>query len=129
MTDRPKLGVSGTVLSTPDAGALASFYERLLGWSRLMDEDGWVVIAPEGARTGALSFHVDEAYEAPVWPSQAGEQQMQVHLDIGTDDLDAAIGWAIGCGASRHRHQPQDGVVVMVDPDGHPFCLFVSSRI
>jgi catechol-2,3-dioxygenase len=121
----PRLRVAGTVLSSPDARSLAGFYERLLGWPRLMDEEGWVVVGEQGA-THALSFHVDEHYVAPVWPSAAGNQQTMVHLDLATDDLEAAVAHAIECGATRADHQPQDDVTVMLDPDGHPFCLFVS---
>ncbi|WP_425460985.1 hypothetical protein [Leekyejoonella antrihumi] len=28
-------------------------------------------------------------------------------------------------GSALHEHQPQDDVRVLVDPDGHPFCLYV----
>ena len=51
---------------------------------------------------------------------------MMVHLDIATDDLDAAVAHALECGATLADHQPQDGVRVMLDPDGHPLCLFPS---
>ncbi len=121
----PRLRLAAPVLSARDAQALAAFYERLLGWPRLMDEEGWVVLReePDGA---AISFHGDEEYVPPTWPSAAGEQLMMMHLDIATDDLDAAVAHAIDCGATRAEHQPQDGVRVMLDPDGHPFCLFPS---
>ena len=49
---------------------------------------------------------------------------MMMHLDFGVGDIDEAVEHAIGCGARRARHQPQDDVVVMIDPEGHPFCLF-----
>jgi catechol 2,3-dioxygenase-like lactoylglutathione lyase family enzyme len=117
--------IAGTVLSTRDANALASFYERLLGWPRLMDEDGWVVLRPDGEGHG-LSFHGDDEYVPPVWPSTATAQQMMMHLDIGTDDIDAAVAHAIDCGATLADVQPQEEVRVMLDPDGHPFCLFPS---
>ncbi len=122
----PRLRIAGTVLSTRDAGALAAFYERLLGWPRLMDEEGWVVLRDDSAAQ-ALSFHGDDEYVPPTWPSTAGEQLMMMHLDIATDDLEAAVAHAIECGATRAEYQPQDGAVtVMLDPDGHPFCLFPS---
>ncbi len=121
----PRLRIAGTVVSTRDARALAAFYERLLGWPRLQDEDGWVVLRddPHGP---ALSFHGDDEYVAPTWPSTASEQLMMMHLDIATDDLKAAVAHAIDCGATRAEFQPQDEVTVMLDPDGHPFCLFPS---
>ena len=121
----PRLRVAGTVFSTPDPDALASFYERLLGWPRLMDDDGWIVVRHDDGGA-ALSFHVDEQYVAPVWPTSPGEQQMMMHVDIVTDDLDAAVAHAIDCGASRHPHQNSSDEVVMLDPDRHPFCLIRS---
>ncbi len=51
---------------------------------------------------------------------------MMIHLDIGVDDLDAGVAWALGAGATVAEHQPQDGVRVMIDPAGHPFCLFTT---
>jgi len=117
--------MAGTVLATRDVQMLASFYERLLGWSRLMDEPGWVVLSGEGAGS-ALSFHEDVEYVPPTWPSVPDRQQIMVHLDIATNDMDAAIAHAISCGAQESEHQPQPDVRVMLDPDGHPFCLFPS---
>lgn len=113
------------MLSTRDVQGLASFYERLLGWPRLMDEAGWVVLRDGPASTG-LSFHEDVEYVPPVWPSTPGAQQMMMHLDIATDDLESAIAHAIECGATKCPDQPQADVTVMLDPDGHPFCLFPS---
>jgi catechol 2,3-dioxygenase-like lactoylglutathione lyase family enzyme len=121
----PRFRHAGTVLSTRDVQALAAFYERLLGWPRLMDEDGWVVLRHDPAGHG-LSFHEDCEYVPPVWPSVVGEQQMMMHLDIATDDLDAAVAHALECGAREAAFQPQSDVRVMLDPDGHPFCLFPS---
>jgi catechol 2,3-dioxygenase-like lactoylglutathione lyase family enzyme len=120
----PRFRIAGTVLSTRDAQALAAFYERLLGWPRRADEPGWVILRPDAAGHG-LSFHEDVEFLPPTWPSRSDQQQMMVHLDIATDDLDAAVAHAVECGARLAGHQPQDGVRVMLDPDGHPFCLFV----
>ena len=49
---------------------------------------------------------------------------MMMHLDFGVDDLADGVAWAIECGAQEAAHQPQPDVRVMVDPEGHPFCLF-----
>jgi hypothetical protein len=45
-------------------------------------------------------------------------------LDIAVDDLAAAPARAVALGAIEAAFQPQDDVRVMLDPDGHPFCLF-----
>ena len=54
---------------------------------------------------------------------------MMVHLDFATDDVDAAVAWAIEAGASVAEFQPQPHVKVMLDPAGHPFCLFPRRRV
>ena len=74
----------------------------------------------------------------PVWPTVPGAQQMGMHLDIAVDglapmsEMDARVRQfnevlenALALGARVADHQPQPGrVVVMLDPAGHPFCLF-----
>jgi catechol 2,3-dioxygenase-like lactoylglutathione lyase family enzyme len=120
---------SGPVLGSPDPIRLAEFYERLLGWP-IVDregdapgEDGWAVIRNPEARL-KLEFQYEQFHRPAVWPPIEGEQQMQIHLDIGVQDLDAGVAWALGAGARLASHQPQDDVRVMTDPDGHVFCLF-----
>ncbi len=50
---------------------------------------------------------------------------MQLHLDFQVEDLPAAVARAEALGARQADHQPQDDVRVLLDPDGHPFCLFL----
>jgi hypothetical protein len=49
---------------------------------------------------------------------------MMVHLDIRVDDLEAATAYALALGAEQAVFQPQRNVRVLLDPAGHPFCLF-----
>ena len=120
----PRLRFTTTTLSTQDARSLASFYERLLGWERAVDEPGWVLLR-EGSGDGhRIGIHEDVEYVPPVWPSRRDAQQMMAHMEIGTNDVAAAVEHAIVCGARLAAVQPQDDVRVMLDPDGHPFCLF-----
>ncbi len=49
---------------------------------------------------------------------------MMVHLDFGVEDLATGVRWALDVGAVVAEHQPQDEERVMLDPEGHPFCLF-----
>jgi len=115
--------ISATVLDAPDPPALGDFYARLLGWAVVDSDPTWTMVRPPGGRTG-LSFQLEPAYVRPVWPGVAGEQLMMSHLDIAVDDLDAAVDWALDAGATLADHQPQEHVRVMLDPAGHPFCLF-----
>ena len=75
---------------------------------------------------GSMKIEVqwEPNHRAPTWPSQSGEQTMMMHLDIGVADLESGVLWAIEQGARLADHQPQDGVRVLIDPDGHPFCMF-----
>lgn len=114
------------VLGTPDPPALADFYRELLGWVEVTREPGWVRLrSPQSDRTG-LSFQLEPTHVPPVWPQQAGEQQMQAHLDIQVDDLDTEVARALRLGATVEDHQPQpEGVRVLRDPHGHLLCLFL----
>jgi hypothetical protein len=58
------------------------------------------------------------------WPPAPGQQQMMLHLDLEVDDLPAAVQHALSLGATLADHQPQDTVRVLLDPVGHPFCLY-----
>jgi hypothetical protein len=50
-----------------------------------------------------------------------------VHIDIAVENLEAGLAWALEVGATLSRYQPQADICVMLDPDGHPFCLFQGS--
>jgi catechol 2,3-dioxygenase-like lactoylglutathione lyase family enzyme len=120
---QPQMRISATVLGAPDPQALGAFYARLLGWTVVTNEPAWVMVRPPSGGTG-LSFQHEPDHVPPVWPSAPGEQQMMSHLDIAVEDLDAAVAWAREAGARLADHQPQEHVRVMLDPAGHPFCLF-----
>jgi catechol 2,3-dioxygenase-like lactoylglutathione lyase family enzyme len=130
----PSLRVTSVSISAPDPRELAEFYGRLLGLTvttteppraGFPPEDGWAQIRPPSEIGGpTLNFEYEAEYAAPTWPSVAGRQQLQAHLDIAVDDLDTAVEWAQQVGAALAVFQPQEGVRVMLDPVGHPFCLF-----
>lgn len=118
-----RFALSSTVLGTSDPRGLGSFYAVLLGWEVLEDEPDWVKIKPTGGGTG-LAFQREDGHVPPTWPAGPGDQQMQAHLDIGVSDLAAGEARALALGASLAAYQPQDDVRVLLDPAGHPFCLF-----
>jgi hypothetical protein len=125
---RPNLRITGVTIGAPDPGELAEFYARLLGWTDSEREKNWAQVnGPEVAgAVSTLNFEVEPDYVRPTWPSVAGRQQIMTHLDIAVDDLEGATRWAIEQGAVLADFQPQDDVRVMLDPAGHPFCLFVT---
>jgi catechol 2,3-dioxygenase-like lactoylglutathione lyase family enzyme len=115
----------GVVLDTPDAASLGRFYAEILGWELTIRDDTYAtVVPPDGV--SYLAFQTSPEYIEPVWPPAEGEQQMMLHLDFEVEDLEAAVGHARELGAREATFQPQDTVRVMLDPDGHPFCLYVS---
>ncbi len=113
----------GTALSTRDPEGLARFYSGLLGWPYHVSDETWVTMLVPDSHT-YLAFALDDLHEPPVWPSQPDRPGQQLHLDIGVSDLDAAVQDAVGLGARVADFQPQDDVRVLLDPAGHPFCLY-----
>lgn len=111
-------------LNSPDPPALARFYSQLLGWTIGTDEPDWVTLTNPDGGIG-IAFHIEDIYIRPAWPAKAGEQQMMAHLEIQVDDLEAGCAHAQACGAVLADHQPQKDVRVHLDPDGHPFCLYI----
>lgn len=123
MAIRALSGWLGVVLGTPDPPALARFYSALFGWEISSEDPTWVTMQIPGVPAN-LAFGLEHVYDRPVWPSEPGKQQMMFHLDIGVTDVGAAVEDAIALGATEAAWQPQDDVRVMLDPDGHPFCLY-----
>ena len=103
---------------------MADFYGRLLGWEVTFSEPEWVLMRDPAGGTG-LSFQAEPGYREPTWPERQDGQDKMLHLDIKVDDLDAAVEHAVASGARLAEHQPQARVRVMLDPAGHPFCLFI----
>lgn len=113
----------GVVLEAPDAHALGSFYAELLGWELSKDEPGDAAVAPpEGV--AYIGFQTASTYVRPVWPPVEGAPQMTMHLDFEVSELEVAVAHAIELGAEQAEHQPQANVRVLLDPAGHPFCLY-----
>lgn len=139
--DAVRTRLSGPVIGCDDAWELAEFYASLLGW-KVVDRSekvpgGWALVrSPNGEHK--LEFQREEPFVPPVWPTVAGEQQVGMHLDIGVEGLapmsameqrreqfEEMVVFATSLGARVAEHQPQpERVVVMLDPAGHPFCLF-----
>jgi catechol 2,3-dioxygenase-like lactoylglutathione lyase family enzyme len=128
--ERVKLSATSVTIAAPDPLELATFYAQVLGVDVINSEPpgddepetaGWAQI-----RTASLTlnFEFERCWEPPVWPAQTGRQVATQHLDIWVTDLEEAVGWAVECGARLANAQPQEDVRVMVDPAGHPFCLF-----
>jgi len=115
----------GVTLDAPDALELARFYARLLDWQLFEGDGGGASVAPSENAGYNLGFQTEPLYVRPVWPAEAGRPQMSMHLEIEVDDLAEAVAHAVAAGAEEAAFQPQSNVRVMLDPAGHPFCLYL----
>jgi catechol 2,3-dioxygenase-like lactoylglutathione lyase family enzyme len=126
-----------TVLDATDVRGLAEFYRQLLGLRyRPGDEvptDGaddadWLVLTDEsGSRR--LAFQFVDVLTPTTWPDH--DVPMQLHLDLTVADradLERQRRRAEELGATLRLDRsgdPDEPLVVLADPAGHPFCLFV----
>lgn len=102
---------------------LADFYCALRNWTIYhVDDNDAALDAGEGV--AYLSIQRNPDYVAPTWPAEPGRQQMMLHLDFEVLDLAAETQRAITLGATLPAYQPQENVRVLLDPAGHPFCLY-----
>lgn len=125
----PTIRWVGLAVDCADAGPVARFYERLLGfeigdfdpprWAQLHDPAGGVHLNVQG----------EAWYEPPTWPELPGEQAKMLHLEVEVDDLDDAVATALDAGGTEALRQPPDRdpsrLRVVLDPAGHPLCLFL----
>ena len=116
------VGFLGSIsIDCPDPDALAPFYRALLGLEEAFATPDRDVVSLAGAGPMLTLMRVD-TYVAPSWPH--GPQHQQMHLDVGVDDVAAAVSSAIALGATEATHQPDpDRWRVLIDPVGHPFCV------
>ena len=136
---RPRL--RQVVLDSTDARRSAEFWRLLLG---LIYRPGYEP-QPEGADdpagrdwlnlraadgTAYLAIQQVEELPASTWPSH--ELPQQLHLDLSVpdkDSLDRAHELVLQLGGSLRFDRSDDALEplrVYADPDGHPFCVFVT---
>jgi catechol 2,3-dioxygenase-like lactoylglutathione lyase family enzyme len=113
----------GATVDTPNPLALARFYGELLGWE--ITGSGGNASISSGEGVAYIGFERVDDYVPPVWPGQPGQQRMMMHLSFEVSDLEAAVQHALELGAQQPDHQPLQRTRTLLDPDGHPFCLYV----
>ncbi|MEQ6899827.1 VOC family protein [Nocardioides sp. YIM 152588] len=117
----PVTGFIAFTIDSPDAVRSAEFYAALMGGevTGRYPEYGY---AQMQALDTTLNFQSVADYGRPEWPGQAHPQQF--HLDLRVGDLESATAHAVSLGAEVAAEQPEGATWrVMIDPDGHPFCL------
>jgi catechol 2,3-dioxygenase-like lactoylglutathione lyase family enzyme len=104
-----------------------AFYRDLLGSKVAEREERWAAL--QDPQSGMwLNIQADEGYVPPVWPDSVPAQTKMMHFEIRVDDVQAAVARAVSFGAREAAQQPADRdsnrLRVMLDPAGHPFCLW-----
>ncbi|MBP3475081.1 MAG: VOC family protein [Lachnospiraceae bacterium] len=120
--------LKSVILECKNKEQLIDFYSKLLNWPVVLNKDEFVRI--ESPETGmGIEAHYAEDYIAPVWPSEAGKQQMMAHLDFGVNDraeLQEMVDKAVKLGARIAEMQYGNGKwITLLDPAGHPFCIVI----
>ncbi len=118
----------GLAIDCAEAPPMAHFYEALLGfkvrevgpfWAQLSDPAGGVHLNIQGMK----------GYVPPTWPEKPEQQAKMMHFEVEVDDLEVAVARAVEAGGTEASWQPpdrnQDRLRIMLDPAGHPLCLFL----
>jgi len=106
-------------LDCAEPDKLAAFWAAMLGGEIVFTTAQAVGVRAEHVWLSAMRV---DGYRPPTWPDDTVPKQ--VHLDLGVDDLGAAVAAAARLGAAEARFQPAPHARrIMLDPAGHPFCL------
>jgi predicted enzyme related to lactoylglutathione lyase len=107
-------------LDTANPAGLAEFYHQLLGWEITHSQDEYAMITGENGTN--IGWGRIDNYTPPAWPDSDGRKQY--HFDLYVDDVAKAEARCLELGASKPDFQPgAERWTVILDPDGHPFCL------
>ncbi|MYR44542.1 VOC family protein [Streptomyces sp. SID5910] len=120
-TSAPAFRYSAVTFDCSDPAAMAHFWGEALGLPVAFSTDDFYLLGGKDGAAG-LGFNRLADYRRPTWPDPA--QEKQAHIDLGTDDLDAAEARLLALGATKPDFQPDpDRWRVLLDPAGHPFCV------
>jgi predicted enzyme related to lactoylglutathione lyase len=98
---------------------LAQFWAGLLGWKIADDRGGGVALLPSDDTGFGFRF-------APTQEPKSGPNQMHFHLtSTSLDDQQQTVARSVELGA-RHidfGQTPEEGHIVLADPEGNEFCV------
>ena len=124
-----------TAIDSTDGRGLAEFYREFLGLQYRPgdepptdgseDDDSWLVLVDADGNRKVAIQRVDSLRRS-TWPSH--EIPMQLHMDFSVssrDELERQKERAIALGATvlLDRTEEPEGLYVLADPAGHPFCI------
>jgi predicted enzyme related to lactoylglutathione lyase len=98
---------------------LARFWAGVLGWELADDPMDDVALLPNDGTGFRMRF-------LPTEPPKTGLNQMHIHLtSTSTDDQHRAVARALELGATHMEvgQRPDEGHVVLADPEGNEFCV------
>lgn len=139
--DNPEPRVRQTVIDTTNPRVSAEFWKSLLGLDYRPGHEppvpgaddpagrDWLnLLTPAGL--ACLAFQKVDELPRSTWPSSVIPQQL--HLDLSVHDLDELNGAhsrVLELGGQLlfdWSDSVEEPLRVYADPDGHPFCIFVS---
>jgi len=101
-----------------DPERLARFWAGLLGWEIVSDEDGFQLVPTDGT-----------AYRVAFYPTQETKTgPNQTHFDLTSatpDEQQRTVARALELGATHLDigQTPEEGHIVLADPEGNEFCV------
>jgi predicted enzyme related to lactoylglutathione lyase len=102
-----------------DPAPLARFWGSLLGWEIASDPQGGIALLPTDHTEFGIRFH-------PTQEQKTGPNHMHFHLtSTSLEDQRQTVARSVGLGA-RHidiGQRPEEGHVVLADPEGNEFCV------
>lgn len=111
--------IGAITIDCDDADAMRRFYAEALGG---VDIPSFA----QSVRVGGmpLNFRELEDWVRPTWPG--GDMQIHFEILVNVGELETQEARLMSLGAKKSPHQdPNDpGLIVMLDPAGHPFCIF-----
>ncbi|WP_196073129.1 VOC family protein [Nakamurella alba] len=116
-TSTPATDIATLVIECTDAAPMVDFYAALGAVPHARFPNAFLL----GGLT--LSFQERPDHRRPSWPDPA--VQPQLHLDFFADDIEATAADLVSHGGQLPEHQPHrtDGLIVILDPAGHPCCI------
>jgi hypothetical protein len=106
-------------LDSAEPSTLAAFYHQLLDLEVMFESEDFIALRGAGI---LLTTQRVMDHRPPDWPQ--GDVPKQLHLELAVTDLDEAEAQAVALGAVKAEHQAAPDVWrVLIDPDGHPFCI------
>ena len=119
MSRHPTTAIAALTVDCDDARVMVQFYKDAFGGSADPDFPHLDCVRVDGL---LFLFRELDGWTRPTWPGA----YMQMHLEVYVEDLQQAEARLIARGASKPIAQDaaDPGLVVLVDPAGHPFCIF-----